>query len=65
MRKEYVSMEKLRATLLEWRENASKKALACNTGTLAGNLEKQHCEGRADAYLNVLEHLDQSEPCLN
>ena len=52
---------KLRKTILEWRENAIAEGQRQNKGTLSGYHWASNCEGRADAYMNVLEYLDRND----
>ena len=52
---------KLRKTILEWRENAIAEGQRQNKGTLGGYHWASNCNGRADAYLNVLEYLDLND----
>lgn len=48
-------------TIVVWRESALATSSAANKSTLAGMIDARLADGRADAYLNVLELLDTLE----
>jgi hypothetical protein len=51
-------LQELIETIAGWRQNALNAAAICDTSTFAGITEWQHCTGRAEAYLNVIEELE-------